>query len=186
MRNSPQAICNPHVECLLHEKFEKYHWILLKRVSSKAYEVPIWRLQLIISHNLDRSTSYLTNGTLSLIVFVSSGIAQKLLDFSPPENMAATAPLFDAAQLTSFFEGPDFMALSNHMRLQLGHEGITVPDDFIDFDAEGLKGIFLNLLKPPKIPAAGAAALAAGRLREIMAYEVSAKSKMLLKERRRL
>ena len=68
--------------------------------------------------------------------------------------MAAAAPLFDAAQLTSFFEGPDFMGLSNRMRLQLAHEGITVRDDFKDYDAEGLKGIFLNLLKPPKVPAA--------------------------------
>jgi hypothetical protein len=95
--------------------------------------------------------------------------------------MAAAAPLFNAAQLTSFFEGPDFMALSNCTRLQLAHKGITVPDNFIDFDAEGLKGIFLNLLKHPKVPAAGAAALAAGHLREIMAYKVSAKSKMRLK-----
>ena len=93
----------------------------------------------------------------------------------------AAAPLFDAAQLTSFFEGPDFMALTNRTRLQLTHEGITVPDDFIDFDVEGLEGIFLNLLKLPKVSAAGAAALAAGRLCEIMAYEVSAKSKMCLK-----
>ncbi len=67
--------------------------------------------------------------------------------------MAAAAPLFDAAELTSFFEGPDFMALSNRTRLQLVHEGITVPDDFIDFEAAGLEGIFLNLLKPPKVPA---------------------------------
>jgi hypothetical protein len=95
--------------------------------------------------------------------------------------MAAAAPLFDAAQLTLFFEGADFMALSNHMRLQLVHEGITVPDDFNDFDAEGLKGLFLNLLKPPKVSAAGAVALAAGHLHKIMAYEVSAKSKMRLK-----
>jgi hypothetical protein len=73
------------------------------------------------------------------------------------------------------------MALSNRTRLQLAHEGITVPDDFIDFNAEELKGISLYLLKPPKIPAAGAAALTAGRLRKIMAYEVSAKSKMRLK-----
>jgi hypothetical protein len=72
------------------------------------------------------------------------------------------------------------------MRLQLAHEGITVPDDFIDFDAEGLGGIFLNLLKPPKVPAAGAAALAAGRLCEIMAYEVSAKSKMHLKDAQKI
>ncbi len=95
--------------------------------------------------------------------------------------MAAAAPLFDAAKLTLFFEGADFMALTNRTRLQLAHEGIMVPKDFIDFDAEGLEGIFLNLLKPPKVPAAGTVALAAGRLRKIMAYEVSAKSKMRLK-----
>jgi hypothetical protein len=95
--------------------------------------------------------------------------------------MAADAPLFDAAQLTSFFEGPDFMGLSNRTCLQLAHEGITAHDDFKDFDAEGLKGIFLNLLKPPKVPATGAAALAAGCLRKVMAYKVSAKSKMRLK-----
>jgi len=95
--------------------------------------------------------------------------------------MAAAAPLFDAAQLTSFFEGPDFMVLSNRTHLQLAHEGITVPDDFIDFDVEGLEGIFLNLLKPPKVPAASTAALAVGRLCKIMAYKVLAKSKMRLK-----
>ncbi len=95
--------------------------------------------------------------------------------------MAAAAPLFDAAQITIFFKGADFMALSRCTRLQLAHEGITVPDDFIDFDAEGLKGIFLNLLKPPKVPAAGAVALATGCLWKIMAYKVSAKSKMRLK-----
>jgi hypothetical protein len=95
--------------------------------------------------------------------------------------MAAAAPLFDAAELMSFFKHSDFMALSNHTCLQLAHEGIMVPDDFIDFDAGGLEGIFLNLLKPPKVPATGAAALATGRLREIMAYKVSEKPKMRLK-----
>jgi len=95
--------------------------------------------------------------------------------------MAATAPLFDAAQLTPFLEGQDYMALTNRIRLQLALEGITVPDDFIDIDADGLEGIFLNLQKPPKVPATGVAAIAAGRLHKIMAYEVSAKSKMRLK-----
>jgi hypothetical protein len=95
--------------------------------------------------------------------------------------MATAAPLIDAAQLMLFFEGADFMALSLCMPLQLVHEGITVPDNFIDFDAEGVKGIFLNLLKPPKVPAASAVALAAGCLCKIMAYKVLAKSKMRLK-----
>ncbi len=73
------------------------------------------------------------------------------------------------------------MAPSNAMRLQLAHEGITVPDNFNDYDAEGLEGLFLNLPKHPKVPAAGAVALATGRLRKIMAYKVLAKSKMCLK-----
>ncbi len=73
------------------------------------------------------------------------------------------------------------MALSLCTHLQLVHQGITVPDDFIDFDAEGLEGIFLNLLQPPKVPGAGAVALAVGRLCKIMAYKVLAKSKMYLK-----
>ena len=100
--------------------------------------------------------------------------------------MAAAAPLFDAAQLTSFFEGQDYMALTNRTRLQLALEGITVPDGFIDFDADGLEGIFLNLQKPPKVPATGAAAIAVGRLREIMAYEVSASPRCASKAHRRL
>jgi hypothetical protein len=90
--------------------------------------------------------------------------------------MAAAAPaLFDAAALTAFFENADAMALSNHTRLQLASEGIQTPDDFKDFDDDGLEAIFLNLAKPPKVPGVGA------RLVEVRAYEVSAKSKMRLK-----
>lgn len=89
--------------------------------------------------------------------------------------------LFDAAALTVFFEDVGSMGLSNRTRLQLAHEGIADPEDFKEFDEDGLDAIFSNLYKPPKVPATGAAAIAAGRLREIMAYEVSAKSKMRLK-----
>ena len=94
--------------------------------------------------------------------------------------MIAANP-FDAAALTAFFEDVGSMGLSNRTRMQLAHEGIADPVDFKEFDADGLDAIFSNLYKPPKVPAAGAAALAAGRLREIQAYEVSAKSKMRLK-----
>ena len=89
--------------------------------------------------------------------------------------------LFDAAALNFFFEDAGSMGLSNRTRLQLAHEGIADPEDFKEFDEDGLNAIFSNLYKPPKIPAIGAAAIAAGRLREIQAYEVSAKSKMRLK-----
>jgi hypothetical protein len=94
--------------------------------------------------------------------------------------MIAANP-FDAAALTVFFEDVGSMGLSNRTRMQLAHEGIADPVDFKEFDADGLDAVFSNLYKPPKVPAAGAAALAAGRLREIQAYEVSAKSKMRLK-----
>jgi hypothetical protein len=73
------------------------------------------------------------------------------------------------------------MGLSNRTRFQLAHEGIAVPKDFKDFDNKSLSAIFLNLYKPPKVPVPGAAAIAAGRLREILAFEVSAMSKMRLK-----
>ena len=89
--------------------------------------------------------------------------------------------LFNAAALTVFFENAGSTGLSNRTRLQLAHEGIADPKDFKEFDEDGLNAIFLNLYKPLKIPATGAAAIAAGRLREIQAYEVSAKSKMRLK-----
>jgi hypothetical protein len=73
------------------------------------------------------------------------------------------------------------MGLSHHTCLQLAVEGITEPEDFKEFNDDGMMAIFTNLLKPPKVPAIGAASCAAGTLREIQAYEVSAKSKMRLK-----
>jgi hypothetical protein len=64
--------------------------------------------------------------------------------------MAAT--LFNAAALTLFFEDANNMGLSNRTCLQLAHEGIVVPDDFKEFDKEGLSAIFSNLYKPLKVP----------------------------------
>jgi hypothetical protein len=74
--------------------------------------------------------------------------------------MAAT--LFDAAVLTLFFKDVNSMESSNRTRLQLAHEGIAVPNNFKEFDKEGLSTIFLNLYKPPKVLVAGAAAIAVG------------------------
>ncbi len=85
--------------------------------------------------------------------------------------------LFDAAALTLFFNNVNNMGLSRRTREQLAVKGITVPEDFKEFDEEGMKAIFANLFKPPKVPVTGAAA---GTLREIQAYDVSAKSKMRL------
>jgi len=46
--------------------------------------------------------------------------------------MAAT--FFDATVLTLFFEDANIMGLSNFTCLQLAVEGITVPEDFKEFE----------------------------------------------------
>jgi hypothetical protein len=91
------------------------------------------------------------------------------------------AQLFDAAVPTLFFKDANNMGLSHPTRLQLAVEGITEPEDFKEFDDNGMTEIFTNLLKPLRVPALGAAARATGTLQEIQAYEVSVKSKMRLK-----
>jgi hypothetical protein len=83
----------------------------------------------------------------------------------PTSTMAAT--LFNAAALTLFFEDANNMGLLNRTRLQLAVEGITVPEDFKEFDDNGMMATFTNLLKPPKAPATGTATCAAGTLQEI-------------------
>ena len=60
-------------------------------------------------------------------------------------------PLFDANTLTHFFEGVGNMGFSNRTHVQLALEGIPTPDDFTEFDKDGLAAIFQNLNKPPKI-----------------------------------
>ncbi len=73
------------------------------------------------------------------------------------------------------------MSLSNHTRLCLVIEGILVPNDFNNFDNNGLDAIFTNLVKPPKVEAICPVDCQARHLLEFMAFEVSAKSKMCLK-----
>jgi hypothetical protein len=91
--------------------------------------------------------------------------------------MIAAVNLFDAAALDIFFEDAGKKGLSNRTRLQLAYEGIADPEDFKkEFDDDGLSAIFLNLYKPPKIPATGATAVAAGRLRDRMRCPPSRKS----------
>jgi hypothetical protein len=98
------------------------------------------------------------------------------------DTAPAIAPiLFNPAALMLFFEGADAMALSNCTGLHLAIEGILVPNDLINFDDDGLDAIFTNLTKPPKVEATRPADCQAGRLLEIMTFEVSAKSKMHLK-----
>ncbi len=74
------------------------------------------------------------------------------------------AQLFDTVVITLFFEDANNMGLSHRTRLQLAVAGITEPEDFKEFNNDGTTAIFMNLLKPPKVPALGAAAHAAGTL----------------------
>jgi hypothetical protein len=93
---------------------------------------------------------------------------------------AITPVLFNPVTLTLFFEGVDAMALSNCTHSRLVIEGILVPNDFNDFDNDGLDAIFTNLAKPPKVEATCPADHQAECLLEIMAFEVSANFKMHL------
>ena len=87
--------------------------------------------------------------------------------------MAAAPILFDAAALTILWEHADAMSLSNRTHVQLAIKGIDVPGDLDEYDEEGMEKIFLNLLKPPK-----EATAVAGRLREVLPFVVTGKSKM--------
>jgi hypothetical protein len=87
-------------------------------------------------------------------------IQDKLL--LPTHTMAFQ--LFDAMALSLFFKDADNMGSSHRTHLQLAVEGITEPKDFKEFKDNGMMAIFTNLLKPPKVPALGAAACAAGTL----------------------
>ena len=87
--------------------------------------------------------------------------------------MAATPILFDAAALTILWEHAYAMSLSNRTRVQLAIEGINVPGDLDEYDEDGMEKIFLNLAKPPKEATANA-----WRLREVLPFVVTSKSKM--------
>jgi hypothetical protein len=70
------------------------------------------------------------------------------------------------------------MGLPDRTRIKLAAEGLTNPEDFIDFpDKEDLDALILKCLKPAKI-AGGAAANA--RPREVLQYEIPARSEVRL------
>jgi hypothetical protein len=83
----------------------------------------------------------------------------------------AAAPLFDTAAVTLFF-GACTLPTRVSRFLKISRSKLI---------KDCLNEIFSNLYKPPKVTAPGAALLAVGRLCEIQAYNVSAKSTMRLK-----
>jgi len=56
--------------------------------------------------------------------------------------------VFTAAQTTQFFTNDAQMALPNRTFQKLAGEGITTPDDLIDFYPEAIKQITENLRRP--------------------------------------
>ena len=66
-----------------------------------------------------------------------------------------------AGQTTAFFEDNDQMGIPNATRVQMQAEGITTPDDLVDFHKDELRQLAENLRKPPgriQNPDPGAAA----------------------------
>ena len=64
---------------------------------------------------------------------------------------------FTVTQLTVFWTGQSQMGLTARTRVQMAAEGLTTPDNFEDFpEKDDLEDLFKQLLKPAKIPEAGA------------------------------
>ena len=66
---------------------------------------------------------------------------------SDPSPLGLTMVL-TAAQIQSFFEDADQMAIPHATVIQLQSEGIDSPDDLRDFDKDSLKEVAENLRKP--------------------------------------
>jgi hypothetical protein len=64
---------------------------------------------------------------------------------------------FTTTQITLFFQDQAYMSLTAHTTDALAAKGITIPDDFFEFDKEGMESIFQNLRKLVKVLRAGVA-----------------------------
>ena len=58
--------------------------------------------------------------------------------------------VFTAAQRTVFFENNDQMGIPHATVVQLQDEGITCPDDLVDFNKDTIKQIADNLQCPAR------------------------------------
>ena len=56
--------------------------------------------------------------------------------------------VFTAAQRTAFFENNDQMGIPQATVVKLQEEGISRPDDLVDFDKDTIKQIADNLRRP--------------------------------------
>ena len=89
--------------------------------------------------------------------------------------------VFTAAQITSFFEDDDQMALPQRTRVQLQAEGLTVVADLLDFDDDSLKQMADNLRRPGGTVQDPNPNAAAGAMIPTPAFVLGAKSQMRLK-----
>jgi hypothetical protein len=86
---------------------------------------------------------------------------------------------FTAAVFVTFFTDAANMGLTPCSATAFAAKGIATPADLAEFDRNGMESIFCNLRKPAKVLRGGAAG-AHGKLQEVMAYELSAKSQIRL------
>jgi hypothetical protein len=86
---------------------------------------------------------------------------------------------FTTAKIVIFLTDAVNMGLTPCLATAFAAEGITTPADLSEFDRNGMESIFCNLPKPAKVLRGGAAG-ACGKLQEVMAYELSAKSQIHL------
>jgi hypothetical protein len=84
-----------------------------------------------------------------------------------------------AAKIVTFFTDAMNMGLTPCSATAFAAEGIATPADLTEFDKNGMESIFHNLRKPAKVLCGGTAG-ARGKLQEVMAYELSAKSQIRL------
>jgi hypothetical protein len=86
---------------------------------------------------------------------------------------------FTAAEIETFFTDAANMGLMPCSATAFAAEGIATPADLAEFDKNGMELIFCNLCKPTEALRGGTAG-ARGKLQEVMAYELSAKSQIRL------
>jgi hypothetical protein len=86
---------------------------------------------------------------------------------------------FTAAKIVTFFTDAANMGLMPCSATAFAAEGIATPADLAELDRNRIELIFCNLCKPAKVLRGGVAG-ARGKLQEVMAYELSAKSQIRL------
>ena len=88
--------------------------------------------------------------------------------------------LLSPPKIATFFSNAANMGLTLRTTGAFAAEGIVTPADLAEFDKEGMQSIFHNLRKPLKGLRAGVAG-GRGKLREVIAYKLLAKSQIPLR-----